>query len=100
MFLEGIAVIVLTVPLLAPVVAQIGVDPVQFGVIIIMRSMLGLLTPPVGMVLFAVSAVAKMPVGRLSRALMPYLFGLALVLLLVVSIQAVSTWLANLAMGP
>ena len=99
MFLEGIAVIVLTVPLFAPVMQQIGVDPVQFGVIMIMCSMLGLLTPPVGMVLFAVASVAKMPVGRLSRALVPYLIGLALVLLLVVAVPEVSTWLPNLVMG-
>ncbi|KUP94494.1 TRAP transporter large permease [Tritonibacter horizontis] len=99
MFLEGIAVIVLTVPLFAPVMAQIGVDPIQFGVIMIMCSMLGLLTPPVGMVLFAVSAVANMSVGRLSRALTPYLIGLALVLLLVVCVPAVSTWLPYMVLG-
>lgn len=99
MFLEGIAVIVLTVPLFAPVMQQIGVDPVHFGVIMIMCSMLGLLTPPVGMVLFAVSSVAKMPVGRLSRALVPYLIGLALVLLLVVAVPGVSTWLPNKVIG-
>lgn len=100
MFLEGIAVIVLTVPLFAPVMAQIGVDPIQFGVIMIMCSMLGLLTPPVGMVLFAVSAVAGMSVGRLSRALTPYLIGLALVLLLVIAVPAASTWLPSLVLGP
>lgn len=99
MFLEGIAVIVLTVPLFAPVMQEIGVDPVQFGVIMIMCSMLGLLTPPVGMVLFAVSSVARMSVGRLSKALVPYLIGLALVLLLVVSVPAVSTWLPKLVLG-
>lgn len=100
MFLEGIAVIVLTVPLFAPVMAQIGVDPVQFGVIMIMCSMLGLLTPPVGMVLFAVAAVAKMPVSRLSLALTPYVAGLALVLLLVAAVPGVSTWLPALVLGP
>ncbi|KIN78656.1 TRAP transporter large permease [Sulfitobacter mediterraneus] len=100
MFLEGIAVIVLTVPLFLPVMQQIGVDPVQIGVIMIMCSMLGLLTPPVGMVLFAVASVARMPVGRLSRALVPYLIGLALVLVLVVAVPGVSTWLPNLVMGP
>ena len=99
MFLEGIAVIVLTVPLFAPVMQGIGVDPIQFGVIMIMCSMLGLLTPPVGMVLFAVSSVAKMSIGTLSRALVPYLIGLALVLLLVVSVPAVSTWLPQLVAG-
>jgi len=90
---------VLTVPLFAPVMQEIGVDPVQFGVIMIMCSMLGLLTPPVGMVLFAVSSVARMSVGRLSKALVPYLIGLALVLLLVVSVPAVSTWLPKLVLG-
>ena len=66
----------------------------------IMCSMLGLLTPPVGMVLFAVSSVAGMPVGRLARALVPYLIGLALVLLAVVTIPAASMWLPNLLVRP
>ncbi|OSP54223.1 TRAP transporter large permease [Pseudoruegeria sp. SK021] len=99
MFLEGIAVIVLTVPLFLPVITQIGVDPIQFGVIMIMCSMVGLLTPPVGMVLFAVSSIANMTVGRLSRALMPYLLGLVLVLLAVIIFPAISTWLPTLVMG-
>ena len=100
MFLEGIAVIVLTVPLFAPVMAEIGVDPVQFGVILIMCSMVGLLTPPVGMVLFAVSSIAGIGTGRLARALWPYLVGILMVLLAVVTIPAVSTGLPNLVLGP
>ena len=100
MFLEGIAVIVLTVPLFAPVMAEIGVDPVQFGVILIMCSMVGLLTPPVGMVLFAVSSIAGIGTGRLARAVWPYLLGILVVLLAVVTVPAVSTGLPNLVMGP
>ncbi len=99
MFLEGIAVIVLTVPLFLPVVNAIGVDPIQFGVIMIMCSMVGLLTPPVGMVLFAVSSVAGISVARLSRALLPYLAGLLLVLIAITAIPSLSTWLPNLVMG-
>lgn len=99
MFLEGIAVIVLTVPLFLPVVTQLGIDPIQFGVIMILCSMVGLLTPPVGMVLFAVSSIANLSVGRLSRALLPYLAGLFFVLLIVIFIPAVSTWLPDLLMG-
>lgn len=99
MFLEGIAVIVLTVPLFLPVVTKIGIDPIQFGVIMILCSMVGLLTPPVGMVLFAVSSIADLTVGRLSRALVPYLIGLFAVLLIVASVPAVSTWLPDLVMG-
>jgi len=99
MFLEGIAVIVLTVPLFLPVIIEIGVDPVQFGVIMIMCSMVGLLTPPVGMVLFAVSSIAQISVARLSRALAPYLIGICVVLLAVVTIPAISTWLPSLLLG-
>ena len=99
-FLEGIAVIVLCVPLFLPVAIAIGVDPVQFGVVIVMCSMLGLLTPPVGMVLFAVSSISGLTVGRLSRALVPYFGGLMLVLLAVTYWPAVSIWLPTLMMGP
>ncbi|RAH98422.1 ABC transporter permease [Acuticoccus sediminis] len=99
MFLEGIAVIVLTVPLFLPVMTKIGVDPIQFGVIMIMCSMVGLLTPPVGMVLFAVSSISGLSVGRLTRALWPYLVGLMGVLVLVAVWPAVSTWLPGLVLG-
>jgi tripartite ATP-independent transporter DctM subunit len=99
-FLEGIAVIVLCVPLFLPVAIEIAVDPVQFGVVIVMCSMLGLLTPPVGMVLFAVSSISGLTVGRLSRALVPYFGGLMLVLLAVTYWPAVSIWLPTLMMGP
>ena len=99
MFLEGIAVIVLTVPLFLPVVNELGVDPIQFGVIMIMCSMVGLLTPPVGMVLFAVSSIAGLTVGRLSKAMLPYLLGIVLVLLAVVCVPQISTWLPYAVMG-
>ncbi len=100
MFLEGIAVIVLTVPLFLPVILEVGVDPVQFGVIMIMCSMVGLLTPPVGMVLFAISSVSGLPVGRVSRALAPYLVGLMAVVVIVTYWPAVSTALPTWVMGP
>ncbi|WP_420392838.1 TRAP transporter large permease [Acuticoccus sp.] len=100
MFLEGIAVIVLTVPLFLPVVLEVGVDPVQFGVIMILCSMVGLLTPPVGMVLFAISSISGLAVGRLSRALTPYLIGLMVVVVLVTYWPALSTALPTAIMGP
>lgn len=81
-------------------ITQIGVDPVHFGVIMIMCSMVGLLTPPVGMVLFATSSIANITVGRLSRALVPYLIGLFAVLLAVVIFPEISTWLPRLVMNP
>jgi tripartite ATP-independent transporter DctM subunit len=99
MFLEGIAVIVITVPIFMPLMAAIGVDPIQFGVIMIMCSMIGLLTPPVGMVLFAISSVTNVQVGPLIRELWPYLIGIFVVLLLVIFVPQLSTWLPDLVMG-
>lgn len=90
MFLEGIAGIVLTVPLFPPVMTHIGVDPVQFGAIVIMCSMVGLPTPPVGMVLFAVSSISGLTAGRLSKALTPYLAGLCIMPPLAVTVPEIS----------
>jgi TRAP-type C4-dicarboxylate transport system permease large subunit len=93
LFLEGVAVIVITVPLLLPVVTQIGMDPVQFGLLMIMCSMIGLLTPPVGMVLFAVSGVSGVSVSELVKELWPLLIALFIVTLMVAYIPAISVWL-------
>ena len=68
-------------------------DPVQFGLLMIMCSMIGLLTPPVGMVLFAISSVSGVRVGALVRELWPFLIALVVVTLAVAYIPAVSTWL-------
>ena len=65
----------------------------------IMCSMIGLLTPPVGMVLFAISSVTQVPISPLVRELWPYLLGIVAVLVLVICIPQVSTWLPELVMG-
>ena len=89
-FLEGIAVLVITIPVFMPLIERFGVDPVQFGVIMILCSMLGLLTPPVGMSLYAVSSISDVPVGRLSRELWPYLLGIFVVLMLITYVPVIS----------
>lgn len=95
-FIEGIAVFLITIPILMPLVIHFGVDPVQFGVIMTLASMLGLLTPPVGMCLYAVSSISKVSIGDLSREIWPYLIGILVVLLAVTYIPAISTWLPSL----
>ena len=97
-FLEGIAVLVITIPVFMPLIERFAVDPVQFGVIMILCSMLGLLTPPVGMSLYAVSAISEVSVGDLSKELWPYLLGIFIVLLLVTYIPALSLWVPDLVM--
>jgi len=95
-FLEGIAVLVITIPVFVPLINQFGIDPVQFGVIMILCSMIGLLTPPVGMSLYAVSSISGISIGEMTKETWPYLLGIFLVLLVITFIPGVSLWLVNL----
>ena len=90
MFLEGIAVILICVPIFMPVVDMIGMDPIQFGVIMILASMIGLLSPPVGMCLYAVASIADVKIGTLSKEVLPYILGILIVLLLIAFVPALS----------
>ena len=82
-FMETIAAISILVPVLMPAILQAGIDPVQFGVIMVLNLMIGLLTPPVGMVLFILARVANISFDRTVRAVLPFLIPLLLVLLLI-----------------
>jgi tripartite ATP-independent transporter DctM subunit len=95
MFLEAIAILIIAYPILAPVMAAIGVDPVHFGVIMVLNLMIGLVTPPVGLCLYVVSGIARVPITDIVRELTPYLLALLAVLGLVTYVPAVSTWLPN-----
>ncbi|PRY20631.1 tripartite ATP-independent transporter DctM subunit [Aliiruegeria haliotis] len=90
MFLEGIAVILICVPIFIPVVNLIGMDPIQFGVVMILASMIGLLSPPVGMCLYAVASISNVKVTALSKEVLPYILGIFIVLLMVAFIPAIS----------
>lgn len=82
-FMETIAAISILVPVLMPAIIQAGIDPVQFGVIMVLNLMIGLLTPPLGMVLFILSRVASISFDRTVRAILPFLFPLLAVLMLI-----------------
>lgn len=84
MFIETSASIVVLAPLLLPVAMQFGVEPVHFGIIMVVNLALGMVTPPFGVNLFAACAVAKLPVERLIRPLLPFV-GVILVCLLVIT---------------
>jgi tripartite ATP-independent transporter DctM subunit len=96
MFLETVAIMIVAYPILAPVMASIGVDPIQFGVILVVNMMIGLVTPPVGLCLFVVAGIAKVPISEVVKELAPYLAALLVVLALVTYVPAVSlalpTW--------
>lgn len=95
-FMETVAAITIMVPVLLPVAAAIGVDPVHFGVIMVLNLMLGLLTPPVGMVLYVLSRVAKIPFERAFVGTAPFLFPLVLVLLFITYVPIVTMWLPTM----
>lgn len=92
-FMETIAAITILTPVLLPVAMQIGIDPVHFGVILILNLMIGLLTPPVGMVLYVLSKVAAVPFERCVIATAPFLVPLIAVLLLLSFVPSLSMWL-------
>lgn len=95
-FMETIAAITILTPVLLPIVMKIGIDPVHFGVIMVLNLMIGLLTPPVGMVLYVLSRVSKVPFERCVAATAPFLIPLVAVLMLVTFVPAVSMWLPTL----
>jgi tripartite ATP-independent transporter DctM subunit len=73
MFLEGVAALILLIPILLPIAIQYGVDPVHFGVIMVLNLTLGLMTPPVGTVLFIVSSITKVKIHSLVKSMVPFL---------------------------
>lgn len=85
--------ILILTPILLPVVTAIGVDPVHFGIIMIINLGIGLITPPVGTVLFVGSAVAKLPIGVVVKALYPFFLLLLAVLMIVTYVPWVAMWL-------
>jgi len=85
--------ILILTPILLPVVKMMGVDPVHFGMIMMVNLGIGLITPPVGTVLFVGSAIAKLKIGVVSKALMPFFMALFVVLLMVTYLPWLSLWL-------
>lgn len=81
-FMEGLAIMLLTVPVLLPLVTQLGVDPVHFGVIVVMNLMIGLITPPFGMALFVVAKVGDISFRELATTIWPFVVALIVVLMI------------------
>jgi TRAP-type C4-dicarboxylate transport system permease large subunit len=92
-FLEPTAAITILVPLLLPIAAQLGVDPVHFGLVMVLNLMIGLLHPPMGMVLFVLARVAKLSVERTTMAILPWLFPLLISLFVLTYVPQIVLWL-------
>nr|WP_321444776.1 TRAP transporter large permease [uncultured Cohaesibacter sp.] len=98
-FLEVFAIMLITLPILLPLLAPMGVDPIHFAVLMTINMELALLTPPIGLNIFVLSSITKTPVGETVRGVLPFMLLLLLLLILVTYIPAISLWLPNLVYG-
>ncbi len=97
-FLEPVAAITILVPVLMPIVLKLGIDPVHFGLIMVLNLMIGLLHPPMGLVLYVLARVAKLSIERTTMAILPWLVPLLISLALITYVPIISLWLPRLAM--
>ena len=96
MLLEPVAGLLITVPVLLPAALEFGIDPLQLGIVMILNLVLGLLTPPVGLVLYVLSSVTGASVQKVIRGTVPFLIPLLITLLLITFVPAFSLWLPSL----
>jgi C4-dicarboxylate transporter DctM subunit len=96
MFVDGVAMVLLTVPVVFPVAMALKVDPVHLGIILTLNVEMGVITPPVGLNLFAVSGTSKIPLPQVLKGTIPFFLGDLIVLLLVIFFPGLATWLPDL----
>jgi len=95
-FMDSLALIMLTVPILFPLVTSLGFDPIWFGVVIILVTDIGVITPPVGINVFIIKGVApEIPLGTIFKGVTPFLAGMVFVTALVLIFPALATWLPS-----
>jgi len=95
-FLEPTAAITILVPILVPIAMKLGIDPVHFGLVMVLNLMIGLLHPPMGMVLFVLARVAKLSVERTTMAILPWLVPLMGSLIIITYVPSLVLWLPKM----
>ena len=96
MIMDMAPIILIATPILLPVAMSVGINPIQFGIMVVLNCGIGLLTPPVGAVLFIGSAVAKRPMEKVVKATMPFYLCMLVALLLITFIPQISLWLPQI----
>ena len=97
--LEGLSIVLITVPLVMPLFRQFGIDPIHYAIIVVINVELAMLTPPIGLNLFVLSGVAKVPVAEVVRGVLPFLFLMLILLLTVTFFPGFSLFLPDLVFG-
>ncbi|MBR4611337.1 MAG: TRAP transporter large permease subunit, partial [Kiritimatiellae bacterium] len=96
-FIDSLALVMLTVPIFYPVIVKMGYDPIWFGVLVVVVTQMGVITPPVGVNVYVVSGIDRStPIQAIFRGAMPFLLALAAAALLILFFPAIATWLPNL----
>jgi len=95
-FLEPVAAITILVPILLPVVMELGIDPIHFGLVMVLNLMIGLLTPPVGLVLFIMARISRLSMERTTIAILPWFLPLLLALALITYVPGLVLWLPKM----
>ena len=98
-FMEALAAMLILIPILVPAAISFGIDPVQFGLIMIFNLILGTIHPPIGVVLFVMSRIAEVTFEQISRAILPWLVPLLIVLLAITVWPPLTLWLPGLMMN-
>lgn len=97
--LDALALIILTIPIFFPVVLELGFDPIWFGVIIVLVTMMGVITPPIGMNSYVVAGVSKIPLATVFQGIWPFLIALCVAAVLLIAAPWIATFLPTLLMG-
>lgn len=98
-FLEVFGVLFIAVPVLLPIALALGIDPIHFGVILVINMELAFITPPVGLNLFVLQSISNISTAKIFRGVIPYILILLVLLIVVTYIPAISLWLPNLVYG-
>lgn len=98
MFLEVFSVMLLTLPVIIPMLQPLGIDPIHFGVVMVINMELALLTPPVGLNLFVIASISRTPLAEVVRGTLPFILLMFGLLMVITYVPIVSTWLPHLLM--
>jgi len=98
--LEPLPALIILTPALLPIQHALNFDPTHFGLVVVMNLMIGMLHPPMGLLLFVVSAVGRIPILQVAWEILPFLGWALAVLLLVSFFPGLATWLPTLIVGP
>jgi len=100
MFLDSTTAILVIAPIIAKPLVLAGVDPVHLGMVVVFNLMIGLLTPPMGLALFLVGDIARVPMKTVLTEMLPYYIPLGITLLLITYVPAITTWIPAWALAP